>query len=278
MQLRITAGVLAILAATAFAGAAQAEYFVRPYVQQGAGVVDGLAFDSAKAASVNFGENLQSTVDLGEGTARTYLQISGPDAGGSGFGQAAGVFGDRLTFYGSEDSAVDFSFSFDGTITGPARDPLYDSTMQVGVFASLYVFDAATGATYSNFNSLDSALLSQTAFLDFSNPTEALNEFIQQSLSGSVQVTGISTFDVFASLSTFVSMNDNPGTVTMDFLHTGRFGVRAEPGVTFTSDSGVFLSGPTQAVPEPATWAMLIIGFGGVGAALRSRRRGLAFA
>jgi hypothetical protein len=27
------------------------------------------------------------------------------------------------------------------------------------------------------------------------------------------------------------------------------------------------------AVPEPATWAMMIIGFGGVGATLRNRRR-----
>ena len=30
------------------------------------------------------------------------------------------------------------------------------------------------------------------------------------------------------------------------------------------------------AVPEPATWAMMIIGFGAVGSAMRSRRRALA--
>lgn len=29
----------------------------------------------------------------------------------------------------------------------------------------------------------------------------------------------------------------------------------------------------TQGVPEPASWALMIIGFGGVGAALRHRRR-----
>jgi hypothetical protein len=30
---------------------------------------------------------------------------------------------------------------------------------------------------------------------------------------------------------------------------------------------------PTAAVPEPATWAMLIVGFGGIGGLLRTKRR-----
>jgi hypothetical protein len=34
----------------------------------------------------------------------------------------------------------------------------------------------------------------------------------------------------------------------------------------------------TAAVPEPATWAMMIIGFGGVGAVMRKRRTATAFA
>jgi hypothetical protein len=43
-------------------------------------------------------------------------------------------------------------------------------------------------------------------------------------------------------------------------------------GVTYTSASGVFLT--NAAVPEPASWAMLLVGLGGLGAALRGRRRG----
>ena len=38
--------------------------------------------------------------------------------------------------------------------------------------------------------------------------------------------------------------------------------------------SGVtFATLDTSAVPEPATWAMMLVGFGGMGAALRSRRK-----
>jgi hypothetical protein len=33
-----------------------------------------------------------------------------------------------------------------------------------------------------------------------------------------------------------------------------------------------------NAVPEPATWALMIMGFGGVGAMARSRRRQASFA
>jgi hypothetical protein len=61
-----------------------------------------------------------------------------------------------------------------------------------------------------------------------------------------------------------------------DFTHTSRFAFgEPVPGLSFTSASGVFLvrePGTPGAVPEPATWAMLILGFCTVGLAARRRR------
>jgi hypothetical protein len=37
-----------------------------------------------------------------------------------------------------------------------------------------------------------------------------------------------------------------------------------------------FAPDPVASVPEPAAWALMILGFGGAGAAIRSRRRGTA--
>jgi hypothetical protein len=59
----------------------------------------------------------------------------------------------------------------------------------------------------------------------------------------------------------------------------GISGLTLNPPFPATSNLLVYGTGPGGGVPEPATWAMLILGMGGVGAALRSRRRqGLAFA
>jgi hypothetical protein len=61
------------------------------------------------------------------------------------------------------------------------------------------------------------------------------------------------------------------------FGHTASLGFGPlASGLSYTSASGAFLTGlagpPTGAVPEPAAWALMIAGFGGVGAMLRRRR------
>ena len=45
-----------------------------------------------------------------------------------------------------------------------------------------------------------------------------------------------------------------------------------------SSNAQIFATGQTPSVPEPATWAMMLMGFGATGVAMRRRRRQLAFA
>ena len=49
---------------------------------------------------------------------------------------------------------------------------------------------------------------------------------------------------------------------------SGLFLTEAQPTIT----PGVFF-GDAPAVPEPATWALMILGFGATGTAMRYRRR-----
>ncbi len=61
--------------------------------------------------------------------------------------------------------------------------------------------------------------------------------------------------------------------VSCDFSHTGSVGFLLPQGISFTSASGIFLVPPAGGVPEPASWVMLISGFGLVGVTARRRRR-----
>ena len=58
----------------------------------------------------------------------------------------------------------------------------------------------------------------------------------------------------------------------VDYSNTAAFSFVVPSGVSFTSQSGVFLTG--AAVPEPASWALMIIGFGLTGGVARRRKRG----
>ncbi len=64
----------------------------------------------------------------------------------------------------------------------------------------------------------------------------------------------------------------NATNVALDFLNTGTVGIGRVDGVSFTSDSGVFLAGTAGGVPEPETWVLLTFGFGGLGAMARRQK------
>lgn len=78
---------------------------------------------------------------------------------------------------------------------------------------------------------------------------------------------------------TGAAQNTTPGVAPASFGQTGRVTYDAQggssiTGVTFGSSQAAFeIDELAAAAPEPATWAMMILGFGLVGSQLRSRRR-----
>jgi hypothetical protein len=58
--------------------------------------------------------------------------------------------------------------------------------------------------------------------------------------------------------------------VSCDWLNTSAIAFQLPTGVTLTSASGVFLTA-SAGVPEAASWALMLVGFGLMGAALRAR-------
>lgn len=232
-------------------------YFVRPFYSQSGTLTDGLIENGATSGQQNFGNSLQTDVNLDDGTVKALLDISGTNMSV----QAGGSFGDTIVFNNATGTTVDFDFAFDGTIdvTGVVN---LGSSLQYGVFANLFVFEAGSGATATNFSSIGGELIGESTFLSFTDPAaDVINQLIDDALSGSVAIGAVQSFDVFSSLSVFTSTNDNPVSVTMDFQNTGTFGIDAAPGVTYSSASGVFLDSVTaSSVPAPPTLILLACG------------------
>lgn len=88
---------------------------------------------------------------------------------------------------------------------------------------------------------------------------------------------------LFTALLTGSVISTTSGSVFLNFDNTTRlFGSAAGPFTFAVNDvsvsagsSGQILSGQVQmaAVPEPGTWALMLLGFGGVGYSMRRRRR-----
>lgn len=79
-------------------------------------------------------------------------------------------------------------------------------------------------------------------------------------------------------LAGYMFLNDVPSGRLADFYHTAKltgidipagFGLQSESGKITRLEDGSF---GIAAVPEPASWAMMIVGFGMVGAGVRGRR------
>lgn len=70
-----------------------------------------------------------------------------------------------------------------------------------------------------------------------------------------------------------LSLNLNStNTAFSDYANTASVKFSLPKNVTFTSSSGIFLAG-ASAVPEPSSWAIMMLGFGTVGSVLRSRKK-----
>lgn len=147
------------------------------------------------------------------------------------------------------------------------------------------------GLTYtgSSFNQTTD----NTGFLALGGSSDGLGTFTLSGLSDTY------TGDIFRLLVSFTAPTSTPSNTTFETLLQGTVTGVNSGGVfvnfdnavrTFASSAGPFtfalndvsissnsatqiVSGQIQAaVPEPGTWAMMLIGFGGMGLALRRRR------
>ncbi|MGI4880222.1 MAG: choice-of-anchor D domain-containing protein [Janthinobacterium lividum] len=176
------------------------------------------------------------------------------------------------------------SVAFSGTVTQLAQAALFKNA-GLGAFAG-------TGATYTlNLGSLASGSGSYTTDLGVANTNGGLA--YSELLGGAFNFTGSNGFGFtgasFAGLQGGMSLTGD----ILNFNTTGLAAGTYSHSITLNAysqyaDLSNYLLGPitvnisamvtgaggTGAVPEPAAWAMMIVGFGAIGGSMRRRRSG----
>jgi hypothetical protein len=215
----------------------------------------GLAFASQATAAVNLLAN--GSFETGDFTGWSYAGVTPLGAPAvvipynSPAGYPNGAFGEPIP---PDNSA------------SPSPDPVGDN-------AAYFVADAAN------------EVLSQTVFLDaglytigFSVyvPFNGFNNSGDASFTGTVAGVNLANFNVDGSA---------PGTwvhfagvaniaVAGNYLTAFTYNSGPAPAGDFVVDRAYIVAG--NAIPEPTTWALMLLGFGGAGGMLRASRRRMA--
>jgi hypothetical protein len=195
----------------------------------------GPIFSSASASAA--GATAQASASLATGNLRLFGSSSGGSCSVAG-SQVA--FFDQLTFDlpdGVEGADVTFALTIEGFLGGDPNSDQGNATINIdGV--STFLFPGGL-----------EGLIGQTL-----SYTRVVHDGEQVDLNASINANLV-----------------GGGPAFFDLSHTATFSLGFAPGTTFASASGVFLT-DSGGVPEPASWALLILGFGGAGAAIRRRR------
>nr|WP_255601895.1 PEPxxWA-CTERM sorting domain-containing protein [Polymorphobacter megasporae] len=216
-----------------------------------------------------------SSADLA--TAKIYLTASaaGPLAGANASAQLADTL--HFTIAGANASTITYvpvSFAFSGTVATTDYDHA-SAELGYGFYfggASAYEFgDYGAGYYGGNYRSPTFVYASDPRVGGWVSSSFASYTPTDTRFSGVYAITG-ATADIPISF----NLSLNTYNSTLDYSNGGGIKIGHVDGVSYTSDSGVFLTSVAGAVPEPASWAMLVAGFGIVGGAARRRRIAVA--
>jgi len=201
----------------------------------------------------------QATVSASLATGAIHSYVAGLYAGGLDTdGSTTGILSDGLTWHvaGGGSAAVTISVQVDGTVQNSSLSSFTNQFhLQLGSpIMDFYGNNAGTVATSANPDWVSEA---------FTNVTMTGFDF-----TGVLDVTN----DSYTPFYMYYLIDPCGYGLICNFLDTAQVSLGLPTGVSYASDSGVFLSSTSTPAPEPGTLGLLAVSAGGVAFARRRRR------
>ena len=247
---------------------------------------NGAATSVTSAITVSGGgASATSNIKADLSTASIHLYANDSDQTGNcssatvpcGYSQVSGGISDTLHFSVAGATAntvtpIKAIFTLEGSMIYTGANVDTPNSAYAEIYGALNF--AGTPSRFDLINDVNSGFATRVNYLD-NYPSGIANTWT----TNANHTVNVSTFTynlVGASGTVNFDLNINnlicDRGFTCDFSNTAKFALVLQPGTTFTSDSGVFLTAPvTGAVPEPASWIMMLTGFGMLGGAMRRR-------
>lgn len=219
---------------------------------------------------------------------------------------AASALALALSGTSAQAATITFDTYPDGTTVSSTTDPrISDQYASLGVTFQGFYSDGTTGSpiatTYAggpegaNYQRNYLANAQSTSLIDFGPPPTLTPRFATLSISFANGANGVSlshnnfsrvglttfnAYDANNSLLQTFTINDGNGWGLRSLTVADVFRLDLVIGGNqyFGIDNLTFTPNAEAAVPEPASWGMLLLGFGLMGAGLRSRRRTVTYA
>jgi|GEM_PF-4238359 len=228
-----------------------------------------LGMTAGTLSSTGSGATVSSTADLSAGVLRVAA-----GAAGSARGIAGAQIKDNLSFQvlAGGSSTITVTAHLDGSFL-PILGGNFGLSQSMGLGFGQGSFDELGGRSnptspYYFGHSGASGNTPPSGWLSYSFSNESASGF---DFVGTLAVTDGQRMGLNFHLSTDCT------SAVCDFGNTGRVGLILPDNVTFTSDSGVFLTAgalPVAAIPEPETWGLMLGGLAFVGGFARRRIQG----
>lgn len=223
-------------------------------------------------------------------TTMSMGQSDGGVPGGSGGyrGNTLAGFSDKFYIQSSSDTPYlwsdtsNLNFNFDVSGLGEWSELKADAAGHTGLFTFLTFEVMGENGFYSRKEWLLGDVIWNDSMANLNSDVEVVN--LGNTSNVAFQFNPGENFTWFLTLQTIIDFDALEENVyaSLDFSHTVTAAYQGPQDSKTYSASGLFPGtnslAPISAVPEPATWAMMIIGFGAVGSMVRTSRRRNAFA